>query len=198
MAEIHSKGFAAGNLALRRIAVNSDDNAVFYKKFAIRLDWDITRFWTLPLEDRPCSRTSVSIMGRPDLDIYQLSLVLWRICADCAPLYSRTTYKIACSFTGAGVSCDKPRSDPVIEPPLPIDTPLYLREVIAACRIPKGSERPPAWKLLEMFPTNTDKLGDVREVTSKGTCAQVSGSTIVENIKKSPLSQPGKRPQARH
>jgi hypothetical protein len=134
-----------------------------------------------------------SVTVRPQTDIYQLAQVLWRICADSGPPGRRAFCKIASCTTKADVVCTESHTNSV-QLPLPNDyTPHYLREVIAACRTESDTERPPAWKLLEMFPPIVEENTEMVKAVSDDGVVRSFGHTHIstegENIKDQAFQQ---------
>ena len=106
----------------------------------------------LPPEHRSYSSLN-SITATPFSDVYQLGLLLWRIAS------GRNTYHSGPRFGNPRGRASEHHEvdiaqydDTILLPVLGEGVPLYLREVIAACRTENPNNRPPAWKLLEKFP----------------------------------------------
>jgi serine/threonine protein kinase len=171
VSEIHSQGFVLGCLGENLdhgIYINADDAAVHTNQFRRKFTSDKTLMAVLP----PEYHGSPSIAGShnrqltalPQTDLYQLGLLLWRIA-------SHHPYKLVSQFcqlagctTNPDIICNEPHACAIQLPSPGEDCPQYLRDIITACRAENPDERPPARKLLHMFPgsnpTFTVEQGD--------------------------------------
>jgi hypothetical protein len=171
VAEMHSKGFVVGSLGEAiscPVAIDADDNAVLYNRFQKTFAYENIQAGVLPPEHRQSASIRGSITALPHTDIYQLGLLLWRIAANKSSRLRSGFCKIAGCTTKAGTVCTEPHADPVQLPSPGEHTPEYLREVIAACRAESADERPPAWKLLEMFPPMAEDNANLTKAVDDG------------------------------
>lgn len=159
VAEIHSQGFVLGCLGENLdhgVYVDADDNAVHANQFRKMFTYDRTLMSVLPPEYHRsplvAGSRSRQLAALPKTDLYQLGLFLWRIA-------SHKPYKLGSQFcamagctTKPDLICAEPHAYAVQLPSPGEHVPQYLRDVIAACRTEDPDERPPAWKLLDMFP----------------------------------------------
>lgn len=150
---MHSNGFVIGCLGQApdcAFSIDANDNAVLYKQFEKSYAYDNFKVGVVPPEHRHLASIERPMKALSQTDIYQLGLQLWQIAANqnCG-LRSRFCKIAACTTKGDKVCTE---ADPTQLPSPGEHTPQYLREVIAACRAVNADERPPAWKLLEMFP----------------------------------------------
>ncbi|KAL8920991.1 MAG: hypothetical protein Q9172_004255 [Xanthocarpia lactea] len=155
VAEMHSKGFVVGFLGdypLGGIAIDAQDSAIFFNRFRTEYTYDHAKAGILPPEQRQSAWMRDSVVASPQSDIYQLGMLLWRLAAHDGYSNNSNACKTAgCNFYTNSV-CTEPHADLIDLPPPGEHTPQHIREVIAACRTESADERPPAWKLLEMFP----------------------------------------------
>ncbi|KAL8910060.1 MAG: hypothetical protein Q9171_004614 [Xanthocarpia ochracea] len=155
VAEMHSKGFVVGFLGdypLCGIAIDAQDSAILFHHFRTEYTYDNAKAGILPPEQRQSAWMRDAVVASPQSDIYQLGMLLWRIAAH--DRYSNIWN--ACKNADCKIYTNSPCTElhtNLIELPLPGEhTPQHIREVIAACRTESADERPPGWKLLEMFP----------------------------------------------
>ncbi|CAI6340620.1 unnamed protein product [Periconia digitata] len=90
----------------------------------------------------------------PEFDVFQLGLLLWHLYRD-QHQQGASTF---CSLSG----CNNKPSDcnihknPVALPKAGAGVPDYLDQIIALCRQESPRERPAAWELIPMFPTDEE------------------------------------------
>jgi len=166
--QVHAKGFVVGkadrgSLATSALRLNGDHEIVF-NSFRNKLSRNETGNGYLPPEFR--SGSVVGYLGTPGVrehdsqelfdvtcssDIFHLGMWLWLL-AESQPI-SRSAYfckKAGCQ--SCTWDCAETHADPVSLPELGPDIPQYWKDIIAACREADPENRPPAWKILEMFP----------------------------------------------
>jgi hypothetical protein len=156
VSQIHRGGFVAGCLYFSNapIYINHLDQVKF-KYFLQGMPINYPYRGYLPPESRHLriskspDRVS-SIPVTPKIDLFHLGMVLWQLGTNNPPLGDWSFCKIAnCAL--ASYSCNKEHADPIGLPPIE-DVPEYYREIVTLCRAKDPKARPPAWRLLEMFP----------------------------------------------
>jgi hypothetical protein len=155
VSQIHRGGFVAGTLYFSaQIFINHLDQVKF-KYFLQKMPINYPVRGYLPPEYRHLriskspDRVS-SIPVTPKIDLFHLGMVLWRLGTNNPPLGDWSFCEIAnCAL--ASYSCNKEHADPIGLPPIE-DVPEYYREIVTLCRTKDPKARPPAWRLLEMFP----------------------------------------------
>ncbi|KAK9771630.1 putative Protein kinase domain-containing protein [Seiridium cardinale] len=126
---LHSAGFVVGQLGQAPdsyTAVDANNNIVF-RVLQTNFRYDALK-GTLPPEYSHLGLTKGILQACPQTDIYHLGLLLWRIAAN-------QHFEVKSAQL----------------PPLGDEIPEDIRNIIAACREEDPNQRPPAWKLLEMF-----------------------------------------------
>jgi hypothetical protein len=100
---------------------------------------------------------------KPEFDIFQLGSILWHLYRD-QDLQRRESL---CTLAG----CDNANRNACIEHENPIaltraaaNIPQYLDRVIALCRQQHPNDRPAAWELIEMFPSDKDILKQIDDL----------------------------------
>ena len=169
VAEMHSKGFVIGSLGEEPdagVAIDASDNAVLYGRFQKAFRYDTDRPGRLPPEYRPSANTGDLIEASPQIDIYQLGLLLWRIAANRnSGLRQWFCQRAGCTATAA---CTKRHADPIQLPSPGEHVPQYLLEIIGACRAEVAKDRKPAWALLDMFPSKTEATASSKKGLERG------------------------------
>ena len=134
VAQVHSKSMVVGILGKwdnPNIGIDEQDNAVLLRvqpSFIYGLN---VLAGMLPPEFAAPSMAVEGILpATPQTDIYQLGLLLWRI---------------AKGYCAQVSSAQLPSPGP--------GTPQYLEEIISACRRENPHQRPAAWELAGMFPS---------------------------------------------
>jgi hypothetical protein len=120
-----------------------------------------------------------SITAVPQSDLYQLGLLLWRIASEnysLRPIF----YQAADCTTKSDMACTDPHTDQFQLPKIGEPVPGYLEKIIAACRNKNPNKRPPAWKLLEMFPPMTEVNINPKKAMITNDTPQHSFSTSAE------------------
>ena len=147
---VRSNNLVVGNCG---VAINSNDDAVLYNRFQDNLISGIVKPGRFPPECREEAAENPKILVTPASDIWQLGLVLWGVVVN-KPIRLRPDF---CEIAGCppktSSACDEPHANPT-QLPMPKNAiPVYLREIIMACRR-DISHRPAAWELLQMFPAD--------------------------------------------
>jgi hypothetical protein len=164
---VHSNNLVVGAFSQSPncgIAINSNDDAILYKMFQDKIISGIVNPGQLPLECCEEAAENPKILVTPALDIWQLGLVLWGVVVNKPTRNLPDFCEIAGCPPKVSPACDEAHANPT-QLPMPKDAiPMYLREIIMACRR-DSSHRPAAWELLQMFPAdvgiceNTEKRG---------------------------------------
>ncbi|OTA87407.1 hypothetical protein M434DRAFT_138741 [Hypoxylon sp. CO27-5] len=155
VAEVHGKGFSVGILGDEikdGVGIDEHDNVVLYR-FRSTFYYGNPRKDSLPPEYRHSASTEGLLPALPQTDIYQLGLLLWRMMGqeyshpgtDLGEAIGRTMKVNVAAY-----------SDPDELPPTGNHMPRYLRNVISACHNQDPRQRPPAWRLFEMFPSQAE------------------------------------------
>lgn len=166
--EMHSQTKVVGSLGQSpdcAFAVDSNDNAVLYKQFGRCFPNERLQEGKIPPEHRHLHPFGTSIEAVPQTDLFQLGLQLWQIAANQNTALRLRFCRGAGCITKVDETCTEPHADPIQLPSPGEDTPQYLIDIITACRAENPDERPPAWKLLQMFPSIAEDKG---ELTGKG------------------------------
>lgn len=158
VAKVHTKGFVIGILGdgvKDGVGLDGFNNVVLYR-FRSTFYAKGTATGESPLPECPhAALTKESMPALPQTDIYQLGFLLWRIATHMeATLGSSRAEDTPGSQNAEGTGTNS--NGYAVDLPLVDSIPQYLRNVIAACRTENPTQRPPAWKLLEMFPSRLD------------------------------------------
>ncbi|KAI1140559.1 hypothetical protein F5Y05DRAFT_322100 [Hypoxylon sp. FL0543] len=156
VAEVHGKGLLVGILGDEMkdgVGIDEQDNVVLYH-FRPVFYYGNPGKDSLPPEYRRSASAEGVLTALPQTDIYQLGLFLWRMmgyeysqpATDLGEDRGRTMKVNAAAY-----------SDPFELPPTGKHVPQYLRDVICACHNEDPRQRPPAWKLLKMFPAQAEE-----------------------------------------
>ena len=160
--QIHSKGLVAGTLGTSRasILIDQNDNLQLWR-FTNKLlagfgmgvyyppEFLYLRSFSTATSEAECPNVTSKT------DIFQLGLLLWYL-AGGYPKAHLSPWCIQGNCGGQQSSgCTNPdHIDPVAFPQLPEEIPQYYRAMIDQCRARNPFERPAAWRLLELFPSN--------------------------------------------
>jgi hypothetical protein len=166
VAQLHSKGFVVGVLgqfACASIAIDSADRALLCSfRNKAWADNNLPghlppelRIMSAPKYSRAYSRPQIGHLDvTPQCDIFQLGAILWLIaCGQKPRLWRHCCYYEGCSFESG--ACIR-HATMITMPPLPDSVPQYYIDMISLCRSEDPSQRPPARKLLQMFPVAID------------------------------------------
>ena len=173
VADIHKAGFVNGSCCTGPdlgLAIDADDNAVFYGRFQRDSLYDGMCAVSLPSEYWQTVLHGSLFAASPQTDIYQLGLILWGLASSRpggAPTRSWLCKHAGCTALLSSV-CTEPHADPIQLPPPSEDTPEYLKLIIAACRAENPDKRPAAWELMGMFPSAASTTGTVTGETPHG------------------------------
>jgi hypothetical protein len=156
VSQIHRGGFISGCLYYSdaQIFINDLDQVKF-TFFLQKMPINYPFGGYLPPEYRhlrtPKSPDRIScIPVTPKIDLFHLGMVLWQLGTNNPSLGDWSFCKMAnCAL--ASYSCNQEHADPIGLPPIE-DVPEYYREIVTLCRGKDPKARPPAWRLLEMFP----------------------------------------------
>ncbi|CAG8974450.1 hypothetical protein HYALB_00004146 [Hymenoscyphus albidus] len=168
--QVHSKGFVVGTLAYdavfhHAILINELNKAILLK-FRSKFNKKGRKRGFLPPEYRNPSVKQDMINVTPQIDIFQLGMLLWILAED--EIYLTSSY--LCQKVGCySENCQKDHSDPVSLPEPPNHIPQYWKDIVAACRTPDPNRRPAAWKILQSFPP--DLCSDFQGKQSRQLCA---------------------------
>jgi len=165
--QVHSKGFVVGSM---NSLGNINDLPVVIDNMDQAMLWNFNnKLWIRESRDGylpPEYRQNVGMFRNPSTvppagetapvtpraDIFHLGMVLWLLAQESTLSSSRYfCEKVGC-LVPAGAPCYDQHADPVTLPPLSNGIPQYYQDAIAACRSYDPNQRPPAWKLLQMFP----------------------------------------------
>ena len=158
VAQIHEATFVVGNMCKTPdlgIAIDANDDAVLYGAFARDFVYDELHVGSLPPEYWHSVSHGCRVEACPQSDIYQLGLALWALASSRSSISASRSWfcKSAGCTAAVSATCTEPHADPVQLQFPSEDTPQYMRHIISACRAENPEERPAAWQLLEMFPT---------------------------------------------
>ncbi|KAI1408428.1 hypothetical protein F5Y13DRAFT_172413 [Hypoxylon sp. FL1857] len=155
VAEVHGRGFLVGILGDEikdGVGIDEQDNVVLYR-FRPTFYYGNPGKESLPPEYHHSASAEGVLPALPQTDIYQLGLLLWRMMG----------YEYSQSATDLGETGGRTMkinvaaySDPFELPPTGTHMPQYLRDIISACHNEDPRQRPPAWKLLRMFPAQAE------------------------------------------
>jgi hypothetical protein len=174
VAEIHSKGFVIGSLGHTidgGVAIDGEDNAIIWRFRCLVRHSSSGNGWAgfFPPELRQISVEKHEIQPlqiRPPMDIFHLSMWIWLVAMNENSLHSRLFCNAAgCPVASQGATCKELHVNPISLPELRAEVPEYVNKIVAACRQKNPNDRPPAWNILEMFPT-TDNITTSQKVTS--------------------------------
>ena len=159
--EVHSKNLVVGTLWLSKSSIMIDEfDCLHLWRFKNKFNpgYGAGLFYPpefLYLEHTPPPKT---VTDYPNIttktDLFHLGIVFWHL----AENVSRNPWTApACVREG----CDKQQSkscwavhkNPIRLPELSEEIPEYFRHIVNLCRAEDPNDRPPAWKLLEMFPS---------------------------------------------
>ena len=160
VATVHSKGFVVGCLGPLLhcgVYINSEDN-VFLARFSKRFTFDQTRIGTVPPEYHHLNPIEGSLTAFPQTDIYQLGLSIWQITEN----RHHYPHSLFCTSTNCNTKTGTLYSERLVDPiqlhSPSVDTPQYLREIIAACRAEDPDQRLSACEILEMFARHANNI----------------------------------------
>jgi len=107
------------------------------------------RLVTAVPQRRPGYRETVDVT--PRTDIFHLGMVLWLLAENKGIMGGKNfCEKFGCYASG----CREEHADPISLPELADDIPQYWKDIVVACRRPNPNHRPPAWKILQSFPSD--------------------------------------------
>lgn len=103
-----------------------------------------------PPECRRLNTSNGLFRARPETNIYQLGKALWHVISKKRWL----TRQLLCDVAGCDAvqECTAPHADPSELPMIEVETPQYLKDIIAGCRREDPNDRLSAHSLLGMFP----------------------------------------------
>ncbi|KAH7070712.1 hypothetical protein BKA63DRAFT_83365 [Paraphoma chrysanthemicola] len=99
-------------------------------------------------------------------DIFQLGLLLWHLMREENQFGAQNFCLLADCSSSSTVPCLAAHVDPITLPQSVEGTPQYLEDIIRLCRQERPEKRPPAWKLLRMFPGTDEIFGGTQEQDS--------------------------------
>lgn len=164
VAEMHKSGVLVGGPVLRwNIGIDREDRASVRAVTSSMHPGMFPCSGLLPPECRNEAFRAGIAPVTPELDIFQLGLVLWNLYLDEEPhrgciWCSLKTCEYAPRNMGEPVH-QYPFFDPIALPKVKERMPGYLYEAIAACRQADPRMRPTAWQLLDMFPSECEHFG---------------------------------------
>jgi serine/threonine protein kinase len=160
ISQVHGMGFVSGALwtSILTISVTDSDN-ITLNSFGNKMETVPSFPGNMPPECRHLRSSKnelrKAINVTPKIDMFQLGMLLWLIGKQRPNMTSMDFCKLAGCNAPFANSCNQKHSDPIGLPVLD-DVPQYYNDIIALCRNEDPTDRPPAWRLLEMFPSNTD------------------------------------------
>lgn len=163
VASLHNSGFLAGTLAdpLKSfVGADSNDDLLCRARFEQNFYYNEDTPFVVPPE---CKAMAIfdsnwrSLPATPSTDIYQLGIMLWRVANGLEVVLSSTLCGLAGCSTSPDRICREPHADPACLPFLDQEVPEYILHIIEICRSVNPSSREPAWRLLERFPSTTDR-----------------------------------------
>jgi hypothetical protein len=189
VAEVHTKGFVVGSLSRTPdcgIGVDANDRIVFHD-FQTTCSYSVDLAELIPPEYRRQELIGTRINASPQTDLYDLGMLLLRIVTNTNPLSrfknadslkiedhdditplstqgQHTSFNIVETISPQRITTSdvKHQSSQSGDIFLRSDyyTPNYILEIIASCCANNPTERLPAWKLLEKFPSlDEDETG---------------------------------------
>lgn len=177
VSEAHTKGITIGILGEEvrdGVGLDEFDNVILYRP-KTTFNYNSSRVYLLPPEDKPFATTEIVFPARFETDIYQLGLYLWNIwkliypCSVQPGTISRSTNNGEASYVKELLSQGS-------------QVPQYLYEIIIACGTENPHKRPSALKLLSLIPR------DDGDIFKKGGCEQLVSSSI--SLDKSQVHKP--------
>ncbi|KAK8059797.1 hypothetical protein PG996_009727 [Apiospora saccharicola] len=163
VASLHNSGYLAGTLIdpIRDVfAVDSKDDLLCRPKFNTRFFYNENTLFAVPPECRSSAQLDSarrSLPASPSTDLYHLGLLVWRVANGLEVVLSSTLCGLAGCDTSPDKVCSEPHADPISLPSLHQDIPDYISQIVEICRSADPISREPAWKLLERFPSTTDR-----------------------------------------
>ncbi|KAK6087068.1 protein kinase domain-containing protein [Seiridium cupressi] len=135
ISEIHAAGFVVGQLGQAPTSFTAVDanNDIVFRVLQTTFAYDVET-GTLPPEYRGKGLKKGFLKACPQTDVYHLGMLLWRLAAN-------QHYEVKRAQL----------------PELGDNIPQALKDIIAACRAEDPDQRPPAWRILEMFAPLDDK-----------------------------------------
>lgn len=158
VSQLHSQGFVHGTLTtLWRPVIDISDNVLF-RFFKQKFKLGSKTGCYFPPEFRHlenCSSTTTEAEC-PNVtsktDIFQLGLQLWFL-AENGPTNHTSPICMRKHCSERGTTCEESHTEPIALPRLSDAVPKYFRDIVDACRAEHPEDRPPARKLLELFPS---------------------------------------------
>ncbi|KAK8080046.1 hypothetical protein PG997_007864 [Apiospora hydei] len=160
---LHNSGFLVGTMTdpIRSfIGTDSNDDFLCRALFDKRFYYNENTPFLVPPECRSeaiFDSTRRYMPASPSTDLYQLGFMLWRVANGLEVVLSSTLCGLAGCSTSPDKLCREPHADPARLPSLHHDVPEYISEIIEICRSADPASREPAWRLLERFPSTTDR-----------------------------------------
>jgi hypothetical protein len=161
ISQVHGMGFVSGALWTSSWAISvTDSDRITLNSFRNKMQ-TVRSFpgGNIPPECRHSRSSKIelrkAINVTPKIDMFQLGMLLWLIGKQKPYITGMYFCKLAGCNAPIANSCNQKHSDPIGLPVLD-DVPQYYKDIIALCRNEDPIDRPPAWRLLEMFPSDTD------------------------------------------
>ncbi|KAF2799354.1 hypothetical protein K505DRAFT_294860 [Melanomma pulvis-pyrius CBS 109.77] len=162
ISQVHSRGLVVGKVYhYGQTFLVDDSNCLYLRTFQNKVEEGRFQPFSYPPEHRPLKHWPRSNNGAnarailPKWDIFHLGLLLWLLAENVPDRLHPFCRRKSCS-TPPDFCSDESHYDPVALPRLPDSVPSYFQDIIDACRAEEPSQRPPAWRLLEMFPPLDD------------------------------------------
>ncbi|KAI1398654.1 hypothetical protein F4819DRAFT_467854 [Hypoxylon fuscum] len=158
VATVHSQAFPIGTLTetlCGAVRINGWDNAILCH-FQAQFEYDSTRLSIVPPEYRHLASTKGCISASTQTDIYQLGLLIWMIATNDIYVADSMLYNTLSCNTKSATECIESNVAPAQLPSPDERFPRYIHRIISNCFMEDPCNRPPAWKLLEMFPSEED------------------------------------------
>ncbi|KAI4156444.1 MAG: hypothetical protein L6R39_001115 [Caloplaca ligustica] len=173
VSQVHSQGFVAGaldNFLAPTIDISDNVNFRFFKK-KFRTGRQSGCYYPPEFHHYRSLSSTLQEAECPDItsktDIFHLGLRLWFL-AEGGLSKHRSPVCMRGHCDETGLVCDESHIDPIALPRLNEDVPKYFRDVVDACRARNPEDRPPARRLLELFPSpNEDcRVGQITVIDS--------------------------------
>ena len=159
ISQVHSKGFVVGTLWYQRPAILIDSfDCLYFWRFEATIQVSDVPGALYPPEFRHYRSLSNQSINEaecpkvtPKFDIFHLGMILWILAESFSSRVSTSRLRERFS-TLSGPYYSDSLVDTIALPRLANSIPQYYKDVVDACRAENPNERPPARRLLELFP----------------------------------------------
>lgn len=128
----------------------------------------------VPPECRTAAFKSGKGQIKPTFDLFQLGSLLWHLYRQQDQQFAKSFCLLAGCPKAESDGCEE-HKDPVALPKAGSDVPGFFQEIINLCRHEDPQRRPPAWKIVEMFPSDAEITRQVAATEDTGFEAKKSG-----------------------